>query len=134
MMDSINVAIDDAITNIEIDDDGEGPSSKESTVKVKAQDIEVEGLTPKKESTLVNSRMETMSMSRSSSPLTPPEVHPPISRNNEVSTSKQPSSRVVKNYPESNIFGSLDDGLRLKKGRTLTAKHVTYHCYLANLS
>ena len=41
VMESINVVIDDAITNVEINDDGEGPSSKESTVEVEAQDIEV---------------------------------------------------------------------------------------------
>ena len=34
VMESINVVIDDSITNIEIDDDGEEPSSKESTVEV----------------------------------------------------------------------------------------------------
>ena len=134
VMESINVVIDDAMTKVAINDGREGPSSKKPTIEVEAQDVEEEGLTPEKESTLVNSRMETRSMSRSSSPLTPPEVHPPISRNNEVSTSKKPSSRVVKNYPESNIFGSLDEGLRLRKGRTLIAKHVMYHCYLANLS
>ena len=127
MMKSINVVIDDAITKVEIDDDGKGPSSKESTVEVEAQDIEVEGLTPEKE-TPVNSRMETRSMSRSSSPLTPPEVHPPISRNDEVSTSKKPLSKVVKNHPESNIIRSLDEGLRLRKGNTLLANHVSYHC------
>ena len=76
---SINMVIDDTITKVEIDNDGEGPSSKESTVEVEAQDIEVEGLTLEKELTPVNSRMETRSMSRSSSPLTPPEVHPLIS-------------------------------------------------------
>ena len=54
-------------------------------------------------------------MSITSSPLTPPEVHPPISRNDEVSTSKKPSSRVIKNHPGSNIIGSLDEGLRLRK-------------------
>ena len=70
-------------------------------------------------------------MSRTASPLTPPEVHPLISRNDEVSTSKKPSSRVVKNHPESNIIGSLDEGLRLRKGNKLLANHVTYHCYLA---
>ena len=32
-----------------------------------------------------------------------------------MSTSKKPSSRVVKNHPDSNIVGSLDEGLRLKK-------------------
>ena len=66
--------IDDAITKVEIDDEGEGPSYKEPTVEVEAQDIEVEGLAPEKKSTPVNSRMETRSMSRASSPLTPPEV------------------------------------------------------------
>ena len=79
----------------------------------------------------MNPRMETRSMSRTSSPLTPPEVHPPISRSDEVSTSKKPSSRVIKNHPESNIIGSLDEGLRLRKGNILLANHVTYHCYLA---
>ena len=38
--------IDDAITKVDIDDEGEGPSSKEPTVEVEAQDIEVEGLAP----------------------------------------------------------------------------------------
>ena len=54
------MVIDDSITKVEIDDDDEGPSSQESTVEVEAQDIEVEGLTPEKELTLVNSRMGTM--------------------------------------------------------------------------
>ena len=99
IMESINVKIDDAITKVEMVDDGEGSSTKEPT-------IEVEEYTPKKESTLVNSRVETRSMSRIASPLTPPEVHPPISWNDEVSTSKKPSSRVVKNHSESNIIGS----------------------------
>ena len=79
----------------------------------------------------VNSRVETRSMSRTTSPLTPLEVNPPISRNDEVSTSKKPLSRVVKNHLESNIIGSLDEGLCLRKGNKLLANHVTYHCYLA---
>ena len=110
---------------------GEGPSIKEPTIEVEALDIKVEGPTPKKESTPMNSRMETRSMSRTSSPLTPSKVHPPISRNDEVFTSKKPSLRVTKNHPESNIIGSLDEGLRLRKGNILLANHVTYHCYLA---
>ena len=81
VMESINVEIDDVITKVEIIDDGEGPSIKEPTVEVEALDIKVEGPTPKKESTPMNSRIETRSMSRTSSPLTPSEVHPPISRN-----------------------------------------------------
>ena len=121
VMESINVVIDDAITRVEIDDDGEGPSSKEPTVEVEAQDIEVEGLTSEKKLTPMNFRMQTRSMSRSSSLLTPLEVHPPISQNDEVSILKKPSSRMVKNHPKSNI----------KKGSTLIANHVMYHCYLA---
>ena len=70
-------------------------------------------------------------MSRIASPLTPPKVHPPISWNDEVSTSKKPSSRVIKNHQDSNIIGSLDEGLRLRKGNILLENHVTYHCYLA---
>ena len=130
VMESINVKIDDAITKVEMVDDEEGPNTKEPTVEVEALDIEVEGPTPKKESTPMSSRMETRAMSRTSSPLTPPEVHPSISWNDEVSTSKKPSSRVTKNHPESNIIGSLDEGLRLRKGNILLANHVTYHCYL----
>ena len=130
VMESINVEINDAITKVEMVDDGEGPSTKEPTAEVEALDIEVEGPTPKKESTSVNSRMETRSMSKTSSSLTSPEVHPLISRNDEVSTLKKPS-RVIKNHPDSNIIGYLDEGLRLRKGNILLANHVTYHCYLA---
>ena len=54
VMESINVEIDDAITKVEMVDDGEGLSSKEPTVEVEAQDIKVEGPTPENESTLVN--------------------------------------------------------------------------------
>ena len=34
-----------------------------------------------------------------------------------MSTLKKPSSRVVKNHPDSNIVGSLDEGLHLRKGK-----------------
>ena len=47
VMESINVVIDDAITKVVIDDGGE-ESSKETTIKVKAQDVEVEGLSLEK--------------------------------------------------------------------------------------
>ena len=119
--------VDDAITKVKMVDDGEGPSSKELTTEGEAQDIEVREPTLEKESTPVNSKMETRSMSRTSSPLTPPEVHSPISRNDEVSTSKKPSSRVIKNHPGSNIIGSLDEGFRLRKGTysaLMTIAHV----------
>ena len=108
-----------------------GPSTKELDVEVEALDIEVEGSTLVEKSTPMNPRMETRSMSRTSSPFTPPEVHPPISQNDEVSTSKKSSSRVIKNHLDSNIIGSLDEGLRLRKGNILLANHVLYHCYLA---
>ena len=104
-MEFINVKIDDALTKVEMIDDGEGPSTKEPNVEVKALDIEVEGSTLEEESTPMNPRMETRSMSRTSSSLTPPEVHLHISRDDEVSTSKRSSSRVIKNHPDSNIIG-----------------------------
>ena len=85
---------------MEMIDDGEGPSAKEPDVEVEALDIEGEEPTPEEDSTPINPRIETRSMSRTSSPLTPPEVHPPISRSDEVSTSKKPSSRVIKNHPK----------------------------------
>ena len=116
---------------VEMINNGEGPSIKEPDVEVEALNIEVEGSTPLEEAIPMNSRMETRSMSRTSSLLTPLEIHPPISRNNEASTLKKPSSRVIKNHPDSNIIGSLDEGLRLSKGNILLANHVTYHCYLA---
>ena len=100
-------------------------------VDVEALDIEVEGSKPEEESTPMNPRMETRSTSRISSPFTPPKIHPHISRNDEVSTSKKSSSRVIKNHPNSNIIGSLDEGLYLRKGNILLANHVTYHYYLA---
>ena len=114
-MESINVKIDDALTKVEMIDDGEGLSTKEPDVEIEALDIEVEEFTSEEESTSMNPRMETRSTTRTSSPLTPPEVHPPISRNDEVSTSTKPSSRVIKNHLDSNIIGSLDEGLHLRK-------------------
>ena len=38
---------------------------------------------------------------------------------------------MVKNHPKSNIIGSLDESLRLRKRNKFLANHVTYHCYLA---
>ena len=121
VMESISVKIDDALTKVEMIDDGEGPSTKEPDVEVEALDIEVERSTLVEESTPMNPRMETRSMSRTSSPLTPLKVHPPISRNDEVSTSKKPSSRVIKNHLNSNIIRSLDEGLHLRKENILLA-------------
>ena len=38
---------------------------------------------------------------------------------------------MIKNHPDSNIIGFLDEGLRLRKGNILLANHVTCYCYLA---
>ena len=62
-MESINVKIDDALTKVEMINDGEGPSIKEPDAEVEALDIEVEGSTLVEELTLMNPRMETRSMS-----------------------------------------------------------------------
>ena len=131
VMESINVKIDDALTKVEMINDGKWPNTKEPDVEAEALDIEVKESIPVEESTPMNPRMETRSMSRTSSPLTPPEIHPPISRNDEVSTSKKPSSKVIKNHLDSNIIGSLDEDLHLRKGNIILANHVTYHYYLA---
>ena len=42
VMESINVVIDDAITNVANDDSGEGTNSKEDIVEIEAQGVEVE--------------------------------------------------------------------------------------------
>ena len=66
-----------------------------------------------------------------SSPLTPPKVQPPISRDDEPYTSKKPSSKVSLNNSKSNIIGDLDECLHLRKKPSYSVNHVTYHCYLA---
>ena len=66
-----------------------------------------------------------------SNPLTPPKVQPPISRDDEPSTSKKPLSRVSFNHPKSNIIGDLDESLCLRRGPSYNVNLVTYHCYLA---
>ena len=39
VMESINVVIDDAITNVANDDSGEGTNSKEAIIEIEAQDV-----------------------------------------------------------------------------------------------
>ena len=75
-------------------------------------------------------RRETRLSQVSSSPFTPPEVQPPISRDDEPSTSKRPSLRVRLNHPKSNIIGDLDEHLCPRRGTRYSVNHVTYHCYL----
>ena len=76
-------------------------------------------------------RRETRSSQVPSSPLTPPKVQPPISRDDEPYTSKKPSSKVSLNNSKSNIIGDLDECLHLRKKPSYSVNHVTYHCYLA---
>nr|POF03733.1 hypothetical protein CFP56_06652 [Quercus suber] len=81
VMESINVVIDDSISKKDIDDDGEGQNLKKNEGDdnmSQGEDAEIES--PEKESTPPISRRETRSTQGSSSPLTPLEVQPPISR------------------------------------------------------
>ena len=128
----INVVIDDTISKKDIDDDGEGPNLKKNESDYNmSQGDNVEKESSEKESTPPISRRETRSIQGSSSPLTPLEVQPLISRDGEPSTSKKPSSRVTLSHPTSNIIGDLDVRLCLRKGLSYSVNHVTYNCYLA---
>ena len=66
-----------------------------------------------------------------SSPLTPLEMQPPISGDDEPYMSKKPSSRMSLNNSKSNIIGDLDECLRLRRGPSYIVNHLNYHCYLA---
>ena len=74
-MESINVVIDDTISEKDIDDDDEGLSLKKNEGDDNmSQGDDVEKESPENESTPPISRRETRSTQGSSSPLTPPEV------------------------------------------------------------
>ena len=83
-------------------------------------------LLPKNETTLISLRRETRSSQVPSSHFTPPKVQPPISRDDEFSTSKKPSSRVSLNHPKSNIIGDFDEGHCLRRGPSYSA-NCWYH-------
>ena len=132
VMESINVVIDNTISEKDVDENGKGPSLKKNEGDNNmSQGDDGERESPKKESTPTTSRRETKSTQGSSRPLTLLEVQPSISRDGEPSTSKKPSSRVTLNHPTSNIIGDLDEGLRLRRWPSYSANHVTYNCYLA---
>ena len=132
VMESINVVIDDTIPEKDIDDDVDGPNLKKNEGDDNmSQGEDAKKKSPEKEFTPPISRRETRSTQGPSSPLTPPEVQPPISRDEEPTTSKRPLSRVTLNHPSSNIISDLDDEIRLSKGPAYSANHVTYNCYLA---
>ena len=132
VMESINVVIDDTIPKKDVGEDGEVPSLKKNEGDGNmSQSDDGERESSQKESTPTTSRRETRSMQGSSSPLTPPEVQPLISRDEKPSTSKKPSSRVTLNHPKSNIIGDLDEGLCLRRGSSYSVNHVMYNCYHA---
>ena len=132
VMESINVAIDDTISEKDVDEDSEGPNLKKNEGDdnmSQSDDGERESL--EKESTPPTKRRETRSTQGSLSPLTPLEVQPPISRDREPFTSKKPSSRVTLNHLTSNIIGDFDKGFHLRRGPIYSVNHVTYNYYLA---
>ena len=132
MMESINVIINDIIPKKSVGKDGEVPSLKMNDDDGNmSQSDDGERQSPEKESTPTASRRETRSTQGSLSPLTPPEVQLPISHDEEPSTSKKPSSRMIFNHPKSNIIGDLDEGLLLRRRPSYSVNHVTHHCYLA---
>ena len=126
------MVIDDAIPEKSVDEGGEASSLKKNhNDGDSSQRDDVEKQSPEKETTPTTSRKETRSTQVPSSLLTPPEVQPPISCDDEPSTSKKALSRVSLNHPKSNIIGDLDEGLHLRKGPSYSVNHATYHCYLA---
>ena len=132
VMESINIVIDDTISEKDVDEDGEGPSlRKNEGDNNMSQSDDGERESPENESTPPTTRRETRLTQGSSSPLTPLEVQPPISHDGEPSISKKTSSRVTLNHPASNIIGDLDKGLCLRKGPGYSVNHVMYNCYLA---
>ena len=126
------MVIDDAIPEKSVDESGDAISLKKNDDGGNSsQNDDVEKKSPKKETTPITSKRETRSSQVPLSLLTPLEMQPPISRDDEPSTSKKPLSRVSLNHPKSNIIGDLDEGLRLRGGPSYSVNHVTYHCYLA---
>ena len=131
MVESINVVIDDTISEKDIDE-GDGPNLKKNEGDDNmSQGEDAEKESPDKEFTPPISRRETRSTQGLSSPLTPPKVQPPISRDEEPSTFKKSSSRVTLNHPLSNIIGDVNKGLHLRRGPGYSVNHMMYNCYLA---
>ena len=132
IMESINVVIDDTISEKDINYNGEGQilkKTEDDDNMSHGEDAEKES--PEEEFISPIQRRVTRSTQGSPSPLTPLEVQPPISPDEEPSNPKRPSSRVILNHPSSNIIGELDERLRLRKGLAYSVNHVTYNCYLA---
>ena len=89
MMESINVVIDDTISEKDVDEDGEGPSlRKNEGDNNMSQSDDGERESPENESTSPTTRRETRTIKGSLSPLTPLEVQPPISCDGTLPFSK----------------------------------------------
>ena len=85
VMESINVVIDDTISEKDIDDDGEGPNLKRNEGDDNmSQGEDAEKESPEQEFTPPISRREIGSTQGSSSPLTPPEVQPLVSHDEDL--------------------------------------------------
>ena len=110
VMESINMVINDTISKKDIDDEGPNLKKNEGDDNI-SQGEDAKKESPEKEFTPPISKRETRSTQGSSSPLTFVEVQPSISRDEEPSTSKRPSSRVTLNHPLSNIISDRDEGL-----------------------
>ena len=85
VMESINVVIDDTISEKDIDDDGEGPNLKRNEGDDNmSQGEDVEKESSEQEFTPPISRREIGSTQGSSSPLTPPKFQPLVSRDEDL--------------------------------------------------
>ena len=90
VMESINVVIYETILEKDVGEDGEVPSFKKNEGDGNmSQNDDGERQSSEKESTPTTLRRETRSTQGSSSPLTPPEVQPPISCDEEPFTSNK---------------------------------------------
>ena len=89
VMESINVVIDNTISEKDVDEDGEGPSlRKNEGDNNMSQSDDGERESPENESTPPTTRRETRTIKGSLSPLTPLEVQPPISCDGTLPFSK----------------------------------------------
>ena len=132
MMESINMFIDDTISEKDVDEDGEGLSLKKNEGDDNmSQSDDLRENHWKKSLHLLHQegRLDQHKDLQVHSPLQ--KFNLQISRDGERSTSKKLSSRVTLNHPASNIIGDLDEGLRLRRGPSSSVNHVTYNCYLA---
>ena len=89
VMESINIVIDDTISEKDVDEDGKGSTLKKNEGDDNmSQSDDGERESPENESTPPTTRRETRTIKGSLSPLTPLEVQPPISCDGTLTFSK----------------------------------------------